>query len=142
MKVTLHNPQQGHTAFNSLWPQIKALLFAEKRLIVEVKEATRSELASAKFHAMCGDFAKSGIQWAGKRRTLAQWKVLLISGHAIATKQGAEMVPGLENEFVNIREESSKMSVERMASLIQYTQAMGDQLGVKFSAPEWMEEHA
>jgi NinB protein len=140
MKVVLYNAQQAHAAIMGLWAQIKGPMVDGQQYVIELREKTRSNESSAKFHAMCGDFAKSGIEWAGKRRTLAQWKVLLISGHAIATKEGAEMVPGLESEFVNIREESSKMSVKRMASLIEYTYAMGSTLGVKFSAPEYMEE--
>jgi NinB protein len=140
VKVVLYNAQQAHAAIMNLWAQIKGPMVDGQQYVIELREKTRSNEASAKFHAMCGDFAKSGIEWAGKRRTLAQWKVLLISGHAIATKEGAEMVPGLESEFVNIREESSKMSVKRMASLIEYTYAMGSNLGVKFSAPEYMEE--
>lgn len=139
MKAILHNAQQGHAALLGLWAQIKPHMMAGRQYVVEVREKTRSNEASAKFHAMCADFAKAKTPWAGKPRSEAEWKVLLISGHSIATEQGAEMVPGLENEFVNIRESSARMSVARMASLIEYTQAMGAQLGVKFSAPEWME---
>lgn len=138
-RATLFNPQQGHSAFTALWPEAKALLMAGKRLVVELKEPTRSSEASAKFHAMCGDFAKSGIKWAGKTRSLEEWKVLLISGHAVATKLGAEVVPGLENEFVNIRESSARMPVSRMNSLIEYTYATGISLGVRFTAPEYEE---
>ena len=60
-------------------------------------------------------------------------KVLFISGHAIATNQKADVVPGLEGEFVNIRESSAKMSVSRMASLIEYVTAYGVANGVKFN---------
>lgn len=84
---------------------------------------TRNSEQNAKFHAMCSDFARSGIQWAGKTRTAKQWKVLLVSGHAMATKQGAEMIPGLEGEFVNIRESTALMSVQRSSSLIEYAAA-------------------
>ena len=78
---------------------------------------------NAKFHAMCSDLAKSGAQWAGKPRTADQWKVLLVSGHAMATKQGADMVPGIEGEYVNLRESTALMSVKRSSSLIEYTAA-------------------
>lgn len=138
-RITLFNAQQGHTAMSSLWPEAKALLMAGKRLVVELKEPTRSSEASAKFHAMCGDFAKSGKTWAGKARSLEEWKVLLISGHAVATKQGAEMVPGIEGEFLNIRESSARMSIQRMNSLIEYTYAFGSSVGVRFTAPEYEE---
>ncbi len=87
------------------------------------KEPRRNTEQNAKFHAICSDLAKSQLQWAGKRRTADQWKVLLVSGHATATKEGAEMVPGLEGEFVNVRESTALMSVKRSSSLIEYALA-------------------
>lgn len=135
-RATLYNAQTGHAAMQALWIDAKALLMAGKRLVVEIKEPTRSSEASAKFHAMCGDFARSGIKWAGKARSLDEWKVLLISGHAVATKIGAELVPGLEGEFLNIRESSARMSIARMNSLIEYSYAAGTSMGVRFSCPE------
>jgi hypothetical protein len=91
--------------------------------VVQFKEPTRSSDQSAKFHAICGDIAKSGLQWMGKPRTPEQWKVLLVSGHAVATKEGAELVPGIEGEFVNLRESTAAMSKRRSSSLIEYAQA-------------------
>jgi len=90
---------------------------------VTIQEPARTLDQNAKFHAMVSDIAKSGYQWLGKARTPAQWKVLLVSGHAIATKEGSEIVPGLEGEFVNLRESTALMSKKRGASLIEYTLA-------------------
>ncbi len=87
---------------------------------------------NAKFHAICGDVA-SQREFAGKKRPLEAWKVLFISGHAVATKEQAEVVPGLEGEFINIRESSASMSVKRMASLIEYTLAWCSQNAVTLS---------
>lgn len=103
--------------------------------VVEVKEPTRNLDQNAKFHAMCSDIAKSGMQWAGKRRTTAQWKVLLVSAHAKATAEEFEIVPGIEGEFVNLRESTALMSKKRSASLITYTQAFCDLHGIKLSEP-------
>lgn len=90
---------------------------------VILKPHNRTLDQNAKFHALCSDLEKAKAQWAGKPRTAAEWKVLLVSGHAIATKEGAEIVPGLEGEFVNIRESTAAMSKSRGASLIEYTLA-------------------
>lgn len=90
---------------------------------VVISEQTRSGDQNAIFHALCGDIAKSGIEWMGKRRTADEWKVLLVSGHSVATKQGADIVPGLEGEFVNLRESTANMSRSRSSSLIEYTMA-------------------
>lgn len=105
--------------------------------VVTFQEPTRTLEQNAKFHAMCSDIAKSGLNWAGKPRTAAQWKVLLVSGHAIATKEGAEIVPGLESEYVNLRESTALMSKKRGASLIEYSLAFGAQHGVIWTEQEW-----
>ena len=90
---------------------------------VTLAEQTRTSDQNAKFHALVSDIAKSGHQWLGKPRDAAQWKVLLVSGHAVATKEGSEIVPGLEGEFVNLRESTALMTKRRGASLIEYVMA-------------------
>ena len=92
---------------------------------------TRNLEQNSKFHAICSDIAKSGIEWAGKPRTAAQWKVLLVSGHAVATKEQADVVPGLEGEYINIRESTALMSKRRGSSLIEYSIAFAISNGVK-----------
>lgn len=99
---------------------------------VTVGEPTRSLEQNAMFHAICHVFAER-IEFAGSKRTPEQWKVLLISGHAVATKQGSEMTPGLEGEWVNLRESSAKMSKQRLNSLIEYALSYGAQHGADVS---------
>lgn len=83
---------------------------------------TRSLDQNAMLHALFGELAKQAT-YIGRRLSLNQWKTLMISGHAVATGLGADLVPGIEGEFVNIRESSSQMSVARMTSLIEYVHA-------------------
>jgi hypothetical protein len=103
--------------------------------MVIVQQRTRTLEQNAKFHAICTDLAKSRLVWQGKRRTAAQWKVLLVSGHGVATKEGSEMVPGIEGEFVNLRESTAQMTRSRGASLITYALAFCDANGVELSEP-------
>ena len=102
---------------------VQAVQAAQAGFVVTIKPPTRNLEQNAKFHALCSDAEKAGLQWAGKKRTAEQWKVLFVSGHSVATKEGAEIVPGLEGEFVNIRESTALMSQKRSSSLIEYTQA-------------------
>ena len=95
--------------------------------VVKYSEPNRTADQNAKFHAICRDLAQSGLEWMGKPRTAEQWKVLLVSGHAVATKEGAELVSGLEGEFVNLRESTAAMSKRRSSSLIEYAQAWAAQ---------------
>ena len=91
------------------------------KLVISPESRTLEQ--NAKFHALASDIAKSKHQWLGKPRDAAAWKVLLVSGHAVATGEGSEIVPGLEGEFVNLRESTALMSKPRGSSLIEYTLA-------------------
>lgn len=119
-------------------PQVRANAFAALRdakdgFVLTIGPKTRSTDQNAKFHAICHDLAHSDLMFAGKRRSLEEWKALLISGHAVATGTAGEVVPGLEGEFVAIRESSAKMGVARAASLITYTLAFCDMNGVELT---------
>ena len=114
-------------------------LQGSQTLVMRITKPSRSIDQNAKFHALCGDLEKSNLTWAGKRRKLAEWKVLLVSGHATATKEGSEIVPGLEGEFVNIRESTAEMGKKRSASLLTYSIAFCDMQGVILTEPRAME---
>ena len=107
----------------------QAVMAAPEGFMVKIGPRTRSTDQNALLHALFGEVAKKAA-WGGRRLTLYQWKVLFISGHAIATGLGADMVPGLENEYVNIRESSARMSVARMTSLIEYVLAWCAENGI------------
>jgi hypothetical protein len=118
------NARQAHALIGRIWQQVRPWVEASNGpLRVLVQEDTRTIAQNDHFHDLCDDIAKSGFQWAGKPRTAKQWKVLLVSGHAIATGEGADIIPGLESEFVNIRESTATMSKRRSSSLIEYTLA-------------------
>lgn len=137
MKLLLAEARQAHKLLAHLWNTVVKPAMAEgKRLWIEVREETRTSPQNRKFHALCGDIAKSSVEWMGKRRDAKQWKVLLVSGHAAATKEEFEIVPGLEGEFVNLRESTALMSVARGSSLIEYSLAWCALHGVPISDPE------
>ena len=112
---------------------IEAVMSAAPGSVITVGPANRSLDQNAKFHAICSDLARSHMAWAGKRRNADEWKVLLVSGHTKATEGEVEFVPGLEGEFVNIRESTARMSVARAASLITYALAFCDMHGVQLT---------
>ncbi|HDL8447469.1 TPA: recombination protein NinB [Yersinia enterocolitica] len=84
-------------------------------ITIRITDFDRSLLQNSMFHALCGDVAKQAL-WMEKERNLVQWKTLFVSGHAMATGMGAEVVPGLEGEFCNIRESTAKMGIKRMTT--------------------------
>lgn len=112
----------------------KAVINAPQDFVVEIKPRTRSLDQNAKLHAMFADVARQSTLH-GRKLTADQWKVIFISGHAVATGLGADLLPGIEGEFVNIRESSARMGVKRMASLIEYMLAWGADNEIVWSEP-------
>jgi hypothetical protein len=110
---------------------LRAVASAPQDYVVSIGPRKRSSDQNDHFHAICTDLASSGFLWAGKPRDKDQWKALLISGHAVATKAAGEVVPGIEGEFVAIRESSASMGVRRAASLITYAIAFCDMNGIE-----------
>ncbi len=110
---------------------LRAITQAPEGYRVTIQEPKRSLDQNAHFHALCSDIAASDLEWFGERRSLTQWKALLVSGHAIATGTSGEIIPGIEGEYVAIRESSAAMSVARASSLIEYTIAFCAEHGVE-----------
>lgn len=134
-RFILINPKVRQNAIN-------AVIGAPDGYVVQISEPKRSTSQNAMFHAICSDIEKSGHKFMGKSRSAAVWKVLLISAHAAATQEETEVVPGLEGEFVNIRESSALMSVKRANSLITYTLAYCDTNAIPLTETHkggWME---
>lgn len=136
LSAVLFNPQQARQPFEQAWNLAKSLLMAGHRLTLELKPEKRTLSQNAKFHAICRDFERSGQKFAGKPRTEDEWKVLLISGHATATGKGAEVIAGLEGEFVNVRESSAAMVKSRGSSLIDYCIATASLRGIPLTEYE------
>lgn len=109
---------------------LEAVRRAPENHVVTVKPFSRSSEQNRKFHAMCRDIANSKTEWAGKPRTEEEWKFLLVSGHAVATGRPGELMLGLENERMMLRQSTAAMSVAEMTSLIEYTIAFCAQRGL------------
>ncbi|HHT7858456.1 recombination protein NinB [Pasteurella multocida] len=117
---------------NRIIEKIRSLpLNPDDPLVIEIKVKTRSMEQNDKFHAMLGDISKQAT-WQGDKYDLYGWKNLIVSGHTIATKLPYKLVTGIEGELVNVREQTSRMGVKRMSSLIEYTTAWGVSNGVRF----------
>ena len=130
----LREPVQAHKVLTQqIWVYIKSMLIAGHVLKVTIGDITRTLEQNAKFHSICEDIAKAGFVWHGKKRNAEQVKVLLVSGHAMATGEGAEVVAGLEGEFINLRESTALMSVKRSSSLIEYATAWATLNGYKLN---------
>lgn len=115
---------------------MKAVEMAPAGYSIAISEPKRSNDQNGKFHAMLTDLSRSTVKWAGKRRSAEEWKAMIISGHSVATLSRGEVIPGLEGEFVAIRESSANMTVRRAASLIEYLLAFCVTNGVELLETE------
>lgn len=109
-------------------PQVRqiacqAIMQAPEGYAVRIGPAGRTLGQNARFHAICGDIARSKYPFQGKPRSSKTWKVIMVSAHATATKEGAEFTVGLEGEVINLRESTADMSKKRSSSLIEYVTA-------------------
>lgn len=104
-------------------------------LVVNIGDPGRTLAQNDLFHALCGDIAAQvplRHQWLKGW----QWKNVFVSGHWMVTSKDDEspLIEGLENEWVNVRESTSRMGKRRMASLIEYTTAWAASNGVRLYA--------
>ena len=140
LTMRLFEPVQAHIAIERAWKHAKGwLVSGGGRLVLEVRPETRSDQQNRLLHALFADVARQA-EWMGKKRTAIEWKLLFVSGHAVATKHGADLVPGLEGEFLNLRESTARMSKARMASLLEYVMAWAVDHGVELrEAGQWVD---
>lgn len=103
--------------------------------VLVIQEPTRTLRQNALLHALFSDSAKHAT-FHGRKLTAIQWKTLFISGHAVATGIGTDMVPGLEGEWTNLRESSAAMGIKRLNSLIEYVTAYLTENDIPLSAPQ------
>jgi hypothetical protein len=101
--------------------------------VLVLQEPTRTVRQNAMLHSLFSQIA-SQAEFHGRRLTPTQWKTLIISAHAVATGIGADMVPGLEGEWVNLRESSAQMGVKRLNSLLEYTLAWAADNDIRIAA--------
>jgi hypothetical protein len=109
--------------------------------MLTIQEPTRTTRQNALLHSLFSQIARQA-EFHGRRLTAVQWKTLLVSAHSVATGIGTDMVPGLEGEWVNIRESTAQMGVKRINSLIEYTLAWCADNEIRIAADPGMGEMA
>lgn len=122
MKYTaiLFNAQQAHQCLTALWSQIKPLLIAGHRLVVEIKPETRSSEQNAKLHAELSEVA-SHCEWAGRKRDMEVWKRLMTAAWLRARGESVEILPALDDHGIDVVfRRTSDLNRAECAELIEY----------------------
>jgi len=91
---------------------------------VEQFQNRRSLVQNAKFHAICGELAKS-TPWAGAKRDTEAWKRLLVDAWARVTERSqGQIVPSLDgSSVVALGIQTRTLKVKDMAELIEFAQS-------------------
>ena len=101
-------------------------------LVVVIQERSRTLDQNARLHAMLGEVSRQAT-YLGKKRGIEFWKGLFVSGWQMATDQKPEIVPGLEGEFINIRESTTRLSVRKLTEVMEYIEAYCGMNDIKLS---------
>jgi hypothetical protein len=100
--------------------------------VVTIKAPTRTLEQNALLHAILSEIAGKE-EYLGKPRSVDFWKGLFVSGWEIATGKKPQIVPGLEGEFINIRQSTTTMSKRQLTELVEYIEAWCS--GIRDQAP-------
>lgn len=129
--IRMINKNNKYDVMKLAWEATGELLAGVDTVRIEIREKNRSDEQNAKLHAMLGEIAKRKT-FNNEKLSIEQWKMIFVSGHAVATKGKAEMAIGLEGEVINLRESTARMSSKRLSSLIEYISAWAASEGFKF----------
>ena len=135
MTITCYNPQQAHQAMTAqIWPTLKSMCMAGHRMVLSLAPETRSLAQNARLWAMLTDVSKQ-VDWYGRKLSPEEWKHVFS-----ASLKKQDVVPGLDGGFVVLGLSTSKMTKAEMCDLQTLMEAFGADKGVKFSAPEWVDQ--
>lgn len=131
LTLQLTNRQQAWNAMQTLLhPYLKEKLQAEKRLVMTVREETRSLEQNRLMWALLADLSEQ-VEWYGQHLSAEDWKNVIT---ASLKKQRA--VPGIDGGFVVLGQPTSKMTIAEMSEMIELIYAFGAQKNVVFTDGE------
>jgi len=128
--VTLYNPVQAYQVLKDVWQNIKPMLIAGHRLVLEVKQEKRSLAENAMLHALLTQISNR-VEWAGKKRDVETWKRLLTAAWTRARGEHTEMLPALDGHGVDIVfRRTSQLTKAECAELIEFVLAWAAEHGI------------
>lgn len=131
LTIRCREPVQAHKALQTIvWPHVKNHLMAGQRMVVEVRQETRSLAENAMLHALLTEISRK-VEWAGKKRDPETWKRLLTAAWCRARGEHVEMLPALDGHGVDIVfRRTSQLTRSECAELIEYVLAWAAEHGI------------
>lgn len=130
MIVHLYDQTQAKKELQRIFEVVNNKLTAGHRLIIEVKQETRSLAENAMLHSLLTKISQK-IEWAGKKRDVDTWKRLLTAAWGRAKGENLEILPAIDGHGVDIVfRHTSKLTRSECAELIEYVLCWASQNGV------------
>ena len=127
MKYKLYEEKQAHATMLAVWNIVKETLYSGKKVILEIKEETRTNEQNALMHTLIARIAKQA-EHAGSKWEPEDWKRLLL---AMWSKDMGRIVPSLDGEgVVQLGLQSRKLTKAEGAEFIEFIYAWAAQAGI------------
>jgi hypothetical protein len=133
---TLENVQQGYQELLALWHIAKPLLLSGKRLVLSLREETRSIAQNGVMWSCLEDIATQ-VQFAidGKMQFIDSDDVKDILSASL--KKHQRVASGLDGGVVFLGQRTSKMTIAQMCEMIDLCHVVGDSHGIKWRRTSW-----
>ena len=136
--VTCYNAQQAHQAMMiSIWPTLKALTTAGKRVVLSLKPETRSAAQNRLMWPLLTAFSKQ-LDWPVNGQMVKmspdEWKDVLTAAHQGET---VRLAMGLNGGVVMLGQRTSTFSKNKFSEFIEFLYATGALRGVNM--PGWVD---
>jgi hypothetical protein len=127
MKYKLYEEKQAHATMLAVWNIVKETLYSGKKVILEIKEETRTNEQNALMHTLIARIAKQA-EHAGSKWEPEDWKRLLL---AMWSKDMGRIVPSLDGEgVVQLGLQSRSLTKAEGAEFIEFIYAWAAQAGI------------
>lgn len=137
LTLQLFNPQQAHQAMTAqLWPQIKALTTAGKRLVltlVDADDEVRIKQRGYYHKVILGEIAQKASM-NGQKFDMRTWKEYFRKKHLPDKRKNVKNPMTGRTITIRVRQSTENLGVKKYAQLIEMVTAFAvTDLGVEFS---------
>ena len=131
--IELHNRQQATQAMREVWPEIVDQLQTGKKMVVEVREWSKSREQEKHYHALINRIAREA-QHLGAKWSASDWKRFLVhqfSQEHPRETQTSRIVPSLDGSgIVQLGEQTSEFGIARASEFISWLEAWATEKGI------------
>lgn len=133
MKYDLDNQEQATALMQNLWPKVKAALAAGRKLMLEVKDASKSRDTEKLYHELIGQIAKQA-QHMGAKWSAEDFKRLLVDQFMRDIGEGGgKVIPNLDGTgIVQLGTQTRNFTQEQGSQFIEWLYAWGATNGITF----------